>query len=73
VAAFLGRCPVLWPDEETLRLYARTYATLARANQLIGPRDLWIASAVLSVDLSLLTRNLAEFRKVPGLCVEADL
>ncbi len=70
VAAFLGRYPVIWPDEETLLLYARTYAALARGNQLIGPHDLWIASAVLRVDLPLLTRNVAEFRRVPGLRVE---
>jgi tRNA(fMet)-specific endonuclease VapC len=71
VAAFLGRYPVLWPDEQTLLLYAKTYAVLARSNGLIGPHDLWIASAVLQVDLPLLTRNVAEFRRVPGLRVEA--
>jgi len=32
--------------------------------------DLKIAAIVLSYDATLLTRNLADFRKVPGLKVE---
>lgn len=69
VHSFLDRHKTVWPDDETLDLYARTYATLVRANQLIGPHDLWIAAAALQHDLPLLTRNIGEFRRVPGVQV----
>ena len=70
VAEFLGRYRVVWPDEETLVIYAKTYADLARSKQMIGPNDLWIAASALRSGLPLLTRNVREFRRVPGLKVE---
>lgn len=69
VLAFLGRFKLALPDDDTIALYARTYMVLYRANHLIGPHDLWIAAAGLQRDIPLLTRNVAEFRKVPGLRV----
>ena len=70
VASFLGRYRVIWPDEETLCIYARIYAELFRSNQMIGPHDLWIAASVLRANIPLITRNAAEFRRVPNLRVE---
>lgn len=70
VASFLGRYRVIWPDEETLCIYARIYAELFRSNQIIGPHDLWIAASVLRANIPLITRNAAEFRRVPNLRVE---
>jgi len=69
VTGFLARYPTLWASDATLACYAQTYATLARANRLIGPNDLWIAASVLEYGLPLLTRNAAEFRRVPDLQV----
>ena len=69
VHSFLDRHKTVWPDDGMLDLYARTYATLVRSNQLIGPHDLWIAAAALQHDLPLLTRNTSEFRRVPGVQV----
>jgi tRNA(fMet)-specific endonuclease VapC len=70
VAEFLGRYRIVWPDEETLVIYAKTYADLARSKQMIGPNDLWIAAAALRSGLPLLTRNVREFRRVSSLKVE---
>lgn len=67
LGAFLNRHKTLWPDDDTLALYAQIYAHLRRLNALIGPHDLWIAAAARQHDLPLLTRNSAEFQRVPGL------
>lgn len=46
---------------------ARVNGELARQNKQIGPRDALIAGTALEWDLSLLTLNLVEFQRVPGL------
>jgi tRNA(fMet)-specific endonuclease VapC len=69
VRSFLAPHQTIWPDEETLTLYAQIYADLIRSNQMIGPHDLWIASAARQHNLPLLTRNTKEFRRVAGLQV----
>ena len=69
VSEFLGRHKTLWPDEETLTLYAQLYTTLSRTNQMIGPHDLWIAATARQHQLPLLTQNVNEFRRVSGLQV----
>lgn len=53
------------------RNVADVYASLARTlrtrGQLIGSNDLWIAAAALEKDWTLVTRNVTEFARVPGL------
>ena len=66
---FLDRHKTLWPDEATLTLYAQIYAHLRLHNQLIGPHDLWIAASARQHGFPLLTRNAAEFERIPGLDV----
>ena len=41
-------------------------AHLRSVGQPIGPNDLWIAAHALTLDVPLVTHNLAEFRRVPG-------
>jgi predicted nucleic acid-binding protein len=57
------------------RAVADTYADLARAlrakGKLIGSNDLWIASTALERDMTLVTRNAAEFSRVPGLRIKS--
>jgi len=52
----------------------RTYGTLRAAlearGEMIGNNDLWIASHALSADLTLVTNNEREFRRVDGLRIE---
>jgi predicted nucleic acid-binding protein len=70
VEGVLGSFPLLPIEIATARMHARLWADLAAHGQPIGAQDLWIASACLSHGLSLVTSNLREFGRVPGLEVE---
>jgi tRNA(fMet)-specific endonuclease VapC len=50
--------------------YARTRCHLERLGQPIGPYDLQIAAIALQSGLTVVTHNVAEFSRVPGLTVE---
>jgi tRNA(fMet)-specific endonuclease VapC len=49
------------------RVHAEIHAELARRGQLIGAHDLIIAATARCHDLALLTDNVQEFSRVPGL------
>lgn len=49
---------------------ARTYAYLKSQKLSIGTKDLCIASIALEYNATVLTRNLVDFTKVPGLRME---
>ena len=70
VMEFINRYRVVWPDEKTLTIYAHLYAQLRQSGKMIGLHDLWIASSALQTDLPLVTRNVKEFSRVPGLRIE---
>jgi len=71
VEAVLERFPILQPDLATARIHSQLWAGLASAGVLIGPHDLWLAATALAQGLTLVTANLREFKRVPGLTVEA--
>ena len=50
--------------------YAAIRHHLTRRGTLIGPNDLLIASHALENDLTVVTANVGEFSRVPGLKVE---
>lgn len=54
------------PAEHCWRLRAH----LAKMGTPIGPNDLMLASIALANGSILLTHNIAEFRRVPGLAIE---
>jgi tRNA(fMet)-specific endonuclease VapC len=58
--------PILDFDEKS----ASRYESLRRARIRIGAMDLKIAAIALASDVTLLSRNLADFKQVPGLKVE---
>jgi tRNA(fMet)-specific endonuclease VapC len=60
--------PLDFPVDEH---YADIRATLERSGAPIGSHDLFIAAHARSRGMTLLTRNLREFERVPGLAVEA--
>ncbi|HEY7330532.1 MAG TPA: type II toxin-antitoxin system VapC family toxin [Gemmataceae bacterium] len=51
------------------RMHAQIYAILAKKGQLIGAHDLLIAATARYHDFSILTDNVEEFSRVPGLRV----
>ena len=50
--------------------YGKIRAFLEKKGQIIGPYDLQIASQALSRGLILVTNNVKEFSRVPGLKIE---
>lgn len=50
--------------------YATTRAHLEAKGTPIGGNDLWIAAHALAGDMTVITNNLREFERVPGLKVE---
>jgi tRNA(fMet)-specific endonuclease VapC len=50
--------------------YGRIRAALERKGQGIGPLDMLIAAQAVARDLVIVTANLREFRRVPGLRCE---
>ena len=50
--------------------YAELRNSLMTAGTPIGPVDMFIAAHALSLDLTLVTANIGEFSRVPGLKVE---
>ena len=51
------------------RVHAEIHADLAKKGQMIGAHDLIIAATARCHDLSVLTDNVQEFSRVPGLRV----
>ena len=70
VEALLERFPLLPIDLATARLHAQVWAELAAVGNIIGPNDLWLAATCLAHGLTILTANVREFARVPGLGVE---
>ncbi len=58
-------------DDSAAEQYGIVRAILSRSGNPIGSNDLLIASIALAHDLTLLTKNLREFVKVPGLRTES--
>ncbi len=63
---FLGRVPILSFTEPAILRYEQ----LAGLKLNVGKKDLRIAAIVLENGGTLATRNLRDFRRVPGLAVE---
>lgn len=61
---------VLPLDREADRHYAEIRTHLSRQGQPIGSNDLLIAAHTLALDLILVTDNVDEFTRVPGLAIE---
>jgi len=70
VGQLLGAMAVLPLDAPADAHYADIRAALERAGKPIGNNDLLIAAHARSRDLTLVTHNVREFRRVPGLRVE---
>jgi tRNA(fMet)-specific endonuclease VapC len=68
--AFLGPMPVLSFDIDAAVVGARIRAHLERAGIPIGDLDSLIAAQALAAKLLLVTNNLREFERVPGLHTE---
>ncbi len=70
VESILERFPLLPVDMATARAHAQVWADMAAAGILIGPHDLWLAATCIAHGLTIVTANVREFTRVPGLAVE---
>ena len=68
--AFLAPFYLLPSTPEVSWHYGRTYRHLKDNGRLIGSNDLWIAATGLAYQMSVVTKDLDHFRRVPGLEVE---
>ena len=57
-------------DRAATAAYGKLRATLEKKGQIIGGMDLLIAAHALSLNVRLVTHNVREFARVPGLRVE---
>ncbi len=64
---FLARLALLELDDAIMERFARIRAELRRRGQLIPDLDLLIAATAMHHDLTLLTRNVRHFDRIPQL------
>lgn len=57
-------------DRETTRQYARVRSLLEKQGRGIGANDTWIAAHALGLGAIVVTDNVGEFSRVPGLSIE---
>ena len=62
--------PVLPLDATASMHYGKIRQSLQASGKPIGNNDLWIAAHALAGKLILVTNNVSEFKRVPGLKVE---
>jgi tRNA(fMet)-specific endonuclease VapC len=70
VENFCSRLSVLAYNEKAAAQYGRIRASLEKIGQPIGVNDLHIAAHACAEGLILVSNNLREFERVPGLVVE---
>jgi len=62
--------PALPLPETAAEAYGIVRARLEAIGEMIGNNDLWIAAHAMTADLTLVTNNEREFRRIPGLRVQ---
>lgn len=60
---------VVYPNERFPTIYARLLAAIHRSGSAVSAMDLLIATTALMDDAPLVTRNVRDFSRVPGLRV----
>ena len=66
----IGLLPVIPMPPLAGQIYGAVRAELEIKGEMIGNNDLWIASLAKAAELTLVTNNAEEFRRIKGLKVE---
>jgi tRNA(fMet)-specific endonuclease VapC len=67
--AFVAPFSVLPFNSVAAKIYAQIRGFLEKRGEIIGPNDLIIAATIIAHNAILITHNVNEFRRVPGLQV----
>ena len=70
IKGMIARLEVLFYDDKAAYQFGQVRAGLYRAGQPIGPYDMMIAGHARARGLILVTNNIKEFARVPGLLLE---
>ncbi len=70
VEGMLRLFSILDIDILTARTHSRIWAELGSHGQIIGPHDLWLAATCIAHGLIMVTANVREFSRVPGIEIE---
>ena len=70
IEEFLAGITILPLDSGVAGTYARVRAQLEAKGKPVGPLDLMIGAHALSLDATLVTNNVREFRRIRGLRVQ---
>ena len=70
IEAMVARLEVLPFDTKAAYHFGQIRATLYRLGKPIGPYDMMIAGQARALGLTLVTNNVKEFERVPGLLLE---
>ena len=70
LAQLVALIPVLPLDEAASVQYGKIRQHLQASGKIIGNNDLWIAAHALANKLILVTNNVVEFERAPGLRIE---
>ena len=62
--------PAVDLDSRASQVYGEIRAALEQQGRLIGNNDLWIGAHALAMNLTLVTNNEREFKRIPGFSVE---
>ena len=70
IEKFVQTLRILPLQPDVARIYGTVRGDLARTGTVIGPHDLWIAAHALTENLTLVTNNEREFRRIKTLKIE---
>lgn len=70
IEAMVARLEVLPFDDKAAHHFGQVRAALYRSGNPIGPYDMMIAGHARACGLKLVTNNVKEFERVPGLLIE---
>lgn len=62
--------PVFPFDLMVGRIYSHIWAAVARKGWIVGAHDLIIAATAISLDYTVVTANIRDFEKIPGIKME---
>jgi tRNA(fMet)-specific endonuclease VapC len=70
VESLLRELPVIEIDLAVARIHAQIWAEQQATGQTVGAHDLWLAATCIAHGFRIVTRNVREFTRIPGLQVE---